>query len=97
MMMTLTLPETQSHSQNGCSDFLNALSGRIRALLSDCVVVYLDDSVEIYVPTKIIERQLCKQSISIYRKAHQNLCVSEMVIVSENGRFVIDKATADNF
>jgi len=94
-MMTLTLPEIQS--QNGCNDFLNALSGRIRALLSDCVVVYLDDSVEIYVPTKIIERQLCKQSISIYRKAHQNLCVSEMVIVSENGRFVIDKATADNF
>jgi len=94
-MMTLTLPEIQS--QNGCNDFLNALSGRIRALLSDCVVLYLENSVEIYVPTKIIERQLCKQSISIYRKAHQNLCVSEMVIVSENGRFVIDKATADNF
>lgn len=94
-MMTLTLPEIQS--QNGCNDFLNALFGRIRALLSDCVVVYLDDSVEIYVPTKTIEKQLCKLSISIYRKAHQNLGVSEMVIVSENGRFVIDKATADFF
>ena len=94
-MMTLTLPETQS--QNGCNDFLNALPGRTRSLLSDCVLIYLEDSVEIYAPSKTIERQLCKQSISIYRKANQILGVSELSINSDNGRFVIDKATADNF
>jgi len=90
-MMTLTIPEIQ----NGCSDFLNALTGRTRSLLSDCVVIYLENSVEIYVPTKTIEKRLCKQSISIYRKAHQNLGVSEISIISNNGRFTVDQATAD--
>jgi len=95
MMLTLKNPETQS--PNGCNDFLNALPGNIRALLSDCIILYLDDSVEIYVPTKIIEKRLCHQAISIYSQARQNLGVSEMTIVSDNGRFTVDQATADFF
>jgi len=94
-MLTLKNPETQN--QNGCSDFLNALPGKIRALLSDCIILYLADSVEIYVPTKIIEKRLCKQALSIYRQASHFLGVSEMTIVSDNGRFTVDRATADFF
>ena len=93
MMLTLKNPETQS--PNGCDDFLNALPGSIRALLSDCIILYLDDSLEIYVTTKIIEKRLCKQALSIYRQARQKLGVSEMTIVSDNGRFTVDQATAD--
>jgi len=94
-MLTLTPLETQSH--NGCDDFLNSLPGNIRALLSDCIILYLDDSLEIYTPTKIIENRLCSQALSIYRQARQNLGVSEMTIVSDNGQFTVDQATADFF
>ena len=48
-------------------------------------------------PTKIIENRICNQALSIYRQASHFLGVSEMTIVSDNGRFTVDQATADFF
>ncbi len=50
-------------------NFRNALSPRVRSLLSDSEIVFTD-YIEIYPKDRIIEGQICKRLESLINKAH---------------------------